>query len=1219
MKKRVLSTMLVLCMVLGFLPRTVWATGTLASGTCGDNLTWVLDDEGTLTITGTGDMEDYSGYSGDIPAPWLDKRSNIRNIIIQNGVTSIGNHAFINCALRATSNIVIPDSVTRIGEYAFGECGGMSGTTAGLANIVIPHSVVTIEDYAFAHCNRLEHISIPKSVTSIGKSVFFGCDSMSSAGPLGGGYDFEFSWTEEIPENAFNGFRSLTSITIPDSVCSIGDSAFVGCDSLTSIVVPDSVTSIGISAFSYCDKLSNVNIPDSVTVIKAGMFNNCRNLTNVNIPNSVTSIEKNAFSYCHNLKNITIPKSVTSIGEKAFTETGLESIVVPHLINSIELGTFMGCTSLTSVTIPSSVTLIGDFAFEDCTNLSDVYYAGSKINWETIQIDASHNTPLRNATIHYNSTGPGGSGENPAPGPDIPSIPDTDMSIKKVNLPFNGHSVSANWGWSMFDQSAVKNQVWDIFDDNNLAIAGLALSRAAEDSQQQVESILGSENYLGFKAIRSQNYASTANQHPAVTFASKPILQNGKGEYVVAIVVRGTQPGNWDDYWTDISSLWGGFSTATDNLQIQLNEFLVDNCSAGIQDLRGKVKFFVTGHSLGAAVANVMAKNLSNEYGADNVFAYTFASPTTIQSAQSAGNIFNILNIEDGVTKLPGLYDHRHGWEVYFHRDLSAEDGFYNRFKELTGRDFNKDSAHDTVVYMSYLLSMSASSRNTKVTLLHVLCPVDIEIYSSQNQLVGQVRDNIASDTVAGKTYIRVVDDEKYIYLLGDDNYSINLFGTGEGTMEYTVQNIDLDNSEVLIEKTFENVTLSSGKKFISKVDVQDNTINGTDVSKVPLYVLDSAGNPEKNVLPDGKGTEVPIDTPLECEHSYTTNVTAPTCTERGYTTYTCTKCGNSYVDTYTATLGHSYGEWTVVTPATTTTNGLRERICTRCSDRQTNVIPATGGGSSHDNPGSSSSDPTYRIDAPSKITGGTIKITPTSARENQRVTITVKPNTSYILGQLIVTDNKGDVLALADKGDGKYTFTMPKGKVTVNAVFQPIKKPWSTPFQDVTADMWCYNAVRFVSENDLMNGISSNLFAPNTNLSRAQLAQILYNKEGRPEVEKATFTDVPDGEWYSNAVAWAAEKGIVSGYGNGLFGPGDNITREQLAVMLWRYAGSPAATNKELHFADANEASSYALEALCWATENSIINGYGNGELAPKGESTRAQVAQMLKNFLEK
>lgn len=194
----------------------------------------------------------------------------------------------------------------------------------------------------------------------------------------------------------------------------------------------------------------------------------------------------------------------------------------------------------------------------------------------------------------------------------------------------------------------------------------------------------------------------------------------------------------------------------------------------------------------------------------------------------------------------------------------------------------------------------------------------------------------------------------------------------------------------------------------------------------------------------------------------------------------------------------------------------------------------------------------------------------------------------------------------------------MPKGKVTVNATFQLKEKPWSNPFQDVTTDMWYYDAVRFANKNGLMNGISNNLFAPNTNLSRAQLAQILYNREGRPAIEKAVFTDVPDGAWYSNAVAWAAEKGIVAGYGNGLFGSNDNITREQLAVMLWRYAGSPVATNKELQFTDTDKVSNYALEALCWATENNIINGYGNGELAPKGEASRAQVAQMLKNFLE-
>ena len=114
-------------------------------------------------------------------------------------------------------------------------------------------------------------------------------------------------------------------------------------------------------------------------------------------------------------------------------------------------------------------------------------------------------------------------------------------------------------------------------------------------------------------------------------------------------------------------------------------------------------------------------------------------------------------------------------------------------------------------------------------------------------------------------------------------------------------------------------------------------------------------------------------------------------------------------------------------------------------------------------------------------------------------------------------------------------------------------------------------------------------------------------------------FSDVVSDAWYSEAVAWAAARGIVSGYGNGLFGPGDNITREQLAVMLWRYAGSPAATNKELHFSDAGEASNYALDALLWSVEDGIINGKGGGILDPKGLATRAQVAQMLKNYLER
>lgn len=173
--------------------------------------------------------------------------------------------------------------------------------------------------------------------------------------------------------------------------------------------------------------------------------------------------------------------------------------------------------------------------------------------------------------------------------------------------------------------------------------------------------------------------------------------------------------------------------------------------------------------------------------------------------------------------------------------------------------------------------------------------------------------------------------------------------------------------------------------------------------------------------------------------------------------------------------------------------------------------------------------------------------------------------------------------------------------------------------FTDVNADSWAANAVAFVSGHELFSGTGPDRFNPDQPMTRGMLAVVLHNLENNPEqVFSARFSDVADSIWYSDAILWAAKQGIVSGYGDGRFGPNDNITREQLAVMLWRYAGEPAATNKELHFSDADAASSYALEALCWAVEHSIINGYGDGQLGPQKLATRAQVAQMLKNFLE-
>ena len=184
----------------------------------------------------------------------------------------------------------------------------------------------------------------------------------------------------------------------------------------------------------------------------------------------------------------------------------------------------------------------------------------------------------------------------------------------------------------------------------------------------------------------------------------------------------------------------------------------------------------------------------------------------------------------------------------------------------------------------------------------------------------------------------------------------------------------------------------------------------------------------------------------------------------------------------------------------------------------------------------------------------------------------------------------------------------------------EPIEKPWTNPFTDVTEGKWYYNAVRFVQENDLMVGYSNGEFGVNDDLSRSQLAQILFNKEGKPEVTgKTDFSDVSNKAWYTDAVYWAANKGIVSGYGNGKFGPNDAITREQLAVMLWNYYGSPTVTNTELNFTDKNKISGFAMDAMRWAVDKGILSGCGNGRLEPKGLASRAQVAQVLLNSMGK
>ena len=323
-----------------------------------DNLTWKLYEDGTLNISGTGAMKDYN--SSDNPSP-VYNNSNVKKVVIEDGVTSIGERAFAYC--KSLISVTIPDSVTSIEKSAFSDY-------TSLTSITIPSSVTSIGVYAFDGCSSLTSITIPSSVTSIGVYAFYYCKRLTNI-------TIPDSVTS-IGDGAFSYCTSLTSITIPSSVTSIGESAFRNCTSLTSITIPSSVTSIGNFAFYYCKSLTNITIPDSVTSIGNFAFSDCRSLTSITIPDSVTSIENSAFSNCSSLTSITIPNSVTSIGTYAFDGcSSLTSITIPDGVTSIENSAFSNCSSLTSITIPNSVTSIGTYAFDGCSSLTSVTISDS--------------------------------------------------------------------------------------------------------------------------------------------------------------------------------------------------------------------------------------------------------------------------------------------------------------------------------------------------------------------------------------------------------------------------------------------------------------------------------------------------------------------------------------------------------------------------------------------------------------------------------------------------------------------------------------------------------------------------------------------------------------------------------------------------------------------------------------------------------------------------
>lgn len=419
-KKRMASLLLAGCMAISAMP-VAFAANTEqpavvsdeeqkpTSGTCGEQVTWSLSEDGTLTISGTGEMENYSD---DNESPWKDFNKQVKRIVVEQGVTSIGDRAFSYS--KQLKSIAIPEGVTRIGENSFWNC-------ENLETVTLPDSLEEIGESAFANCGKLQKIVLPKHVKTLGETVFWRCfaltdfvvDSENTVFSAKDGVLFDKTGTKllaypegnartsyTIPEGvtsiddwAFQANDILEQVQFSDTVQSIGEHAFYQCNKLTDVTIPSNVVEMGCDVFMDCSALMRATLPDNWTEVPEGIFYNCKSLKYVHIPADAQVIGEGAFSECEQLMKLTIPAGVTEIGEDAlYGCTGLQEIDVDKnnssylsedgvLFNKAqsELLLYPTSNARTSYGVPGGVAKIDDNAFLGNKNLKNIYLPNTLI------------------------------------------------------------------------------------------------------------------------------------------------------------------------------------------------------------------------------------------------------------------------------------------------------------------------------------------------------------------------------------------------------------------------------------------------------------------------------------------------------------------------------------------------------------------------------------------------------------------------------------------------------------------------------------------------------------------------------------------------------------------------------------------------------------------------------------------------------------------------
>ena len=1105
---------------------------TVASGTCGDNLTWTLDGAGTLTVSGTGDMDEWFWSVGD-KTPWYNVKEAIKAVVIEDGVTSIGGAAFEDCT--GLRYVTIADSVTLIDDSAFSDCTSLqsvnipagatldygafyncssltSVTMAGdiyalgafencaVKELIIAEGTETITYEMTGYFTTLERIVIPNSVTRINWNAFKYCTNLTGVyiTDIAAWCKVSFSESSANPlyyaKNLYLNGQPVTDLVIPDGVSSIGSYAFYNCTGLQSVIFPSNKISIYYQAFAGCTGLKEITISNAGSFIVGDAFENCA-ITKLIVTEGSEDITSDMV-VCHStLEQIVIPDSVTYIGYNAFANcTGLKEITLPDNVTYIDSGAFGNCTGLQSISVSNNISRVASDAFYGCTNLKyNIYdnakYLGNETNPYILLLEAADN--ITSCQIHS-------------------------------------------------DTKAV----------NEYAFYGAA----------ELQSVTIPDSVIRIGSSAFEN--CTGLQHVNI---GNSVVSIGYQAFYNCTGLTGV-------YITDIAA-WCGI------------EFGDGDYSVSANPLYYAKKLYLNGQ----AVTDLVIPD-----GIKSISARAFYNCSGLQS----------IKLPEGLISI--------GEQAFKNCSKLKDAAISEGVTELVYGTFQYCSGLENISLPDTLKSVGYASFEGCSSLQSLTIPASVTEFSQS-----------ALDGCTGLTGIWV-DENNANY--SSDSIGI-LFDKNKTVLIFVPQKVS--GSLTVPASVTEIQSSLSGRSGLTGIWVDENNVNYSSDSQGLLYNKDKT---KLICVPGGYSGSCKIPASVtEIESDALTGCSRHTgiWVDENNANYSSDSQGLLLSKDKTVLIRVPQGiaaGWTI--PESVTAIG--DYAFQSFAGLETVTLP----------------DSVTRIGTFSFLYCSNLKQVTIGKDLNNidwgafsgcyELTDVFFRGTQAQAGAISISNFNNNSIKTAKWHYDVKDIVLGSQIVYQCSCCEQYQYPNSTEtvFADISNTSWQTKFAIYAFQKGLMAGKGTDAdgkikFDPNSPITRAEFVQVLYNAESKPSVSIANkFPDVQNA-WYKNAVLWANSMNIANGMGDGNFGVSKNITRQDLALMLYKYASLKgvdltAEEGKIDQFADGDKVSGYAKTAMNWAVKNGVLSGKGTaGEdlstfyLDPAGTATRAECAAMLKNFM--